>query len=125
MVVLALESFDRRLVLDQSGNNVSIGRIVLASHDDIVTVEDSCVDHRVAMHFEHDHRTGANELLGEGKHFFDVFFGQDRRTGGDPAHERNVTGRGGCPLRRIRPINDLDCTGFGRIATQIAESDES
>ena len=58
-------------------DDLTVGRGRLAPYDDVVTVEDARIDHRVAPNIEHEDGFVADELGRKWVDFLDVLFGED------------------------------------------------
>ena len=61
-IVLA-ERLDRGLVVEQRGDDVAVDCGRLFAYDHVVAVADGGVDHRVAVHFEHEQFAAACKPL--------------------------------------------------------------
>ena len=91
LVALAGERFDRGLLAGDAGDDdVALLGGGLLADDDVVTVEDAGLDHRVAPHPQHEHRAFTGEVGREGEDLLDVLGGEDAGTGGDVTDERDV-----------------------------------
>jgi hypothetical protein len=92
----------------------------LGADDDVVAVEDAGVDHRLAADAQHEQVAVSGEVLRDREQLLDVLGGEDARTRGDVAQQRNVTcrppfdGRAGGRLER-----DLDRARLARIALEV------
>ena len=77
----------------------------LATHHDVVAVEDAGVDHRVAADPQHEQVAGAGEVLRNREKLLDRLLGEHAGAGGDMSDERDV-GHGadaGWPHPRTAP----------------------
>ena len=93
MAVLPVEGLDRGFALhafDHGHDDVAVLRRILLVDEDVVAVEDACVDHRLAVHREHEVRSPADEPAGHREAVFDVLFGEDGRAGGDAADDGQI-----------------------------------
>src|SRR5947209_5822941 len=90
-VVRLLEvALDRRLLADESDDDLSITRRVAALDDDVIAVEDAGVLHRVAGHAQDVLAAVAADQVRDVDVLLDVLLGQDRRAGRDTADERQA-----------------------------------
>ena len=74
--------------VDQRGDDLTLGAVVLAADDDVVAVEDAGQRHRLAADAEQEALAGRGEDARDGHLLLDVLLGQDRRAGGDGAEQR-------------------------------------
>ncbi len=122
-VALTVEGLDGRLVgsfvfADERDDDVTLARVVLPMDDDDVAVEDSGVDHRLALHAKEEVGVPA-ERLGDGDSILDLLLGEHRPACGDSSHEGEQVGfrmrAGGVATR---PAYELECARLRRVATE-------
>jgi hypothetical protein len=118
------EIFERRLgIVDQSHDDLAVAGGLGAADQRIVAIQDTGLDHRVTRDFERIMLACAEQRGGDGKHRR-TFERLDRRTGGDPAMQRNLDhvvgglaqrnwSRGSLHLGRRRHSGLLGVTALG------------
>src|SRR5262245_31094968 len=62
--LLVMEALDRRLAADQSHHRLSVFRLRPLLDDDVIAIEDSVADHRVALDAQRVGLASPDELLG-------------------------------------------------------------
>ena len=119
----ARERLDRGLVAGDAGDDdLAVVGLGLLAGDHVVAVEDAGVDHRVAPDPEHEQVALAREVGRDGQDLLDVLLGEHVGAGSDVADERHVADRAALGLRaRLRVEPDLDGTGLGGVAPEVAE----
>ena len=76
-------------ILDHGRHDLTVGRVGLGAHHHPVAVADGGLDHRVPVHLQHEELTLAGQTAGQCHDIGDVLLRQDRRSGGDPPHQRD------------------------------------
>jgi hypothetical protein len=99
------EAFQRRLALDQRAHDVAIFRLALLLNDHPVAVQDTRIDHAVAFDSQGKGFSAAH-VLGNSQISFEVFFTEQRFTGGHLAQNWHIPG--GADRRVPERIDDLD-----------------
>lgn len=123
---LAAESFDGGLGFaggagDLSRDDVAVGGVGLDPYHCEVAVQDTGLDHAVALDGEGEVGSLSDQVLGEGEHPLVGLLGERGRTGGDAAVYRDVPN--GRPLRHYSHFAlpaDLDRPRLGRIPAQVS-----
>src|SRR5262245_26531648 len=85
---LDAEALDRRLVADQSDDDVAGIGAWLATYDHEVAIEDSGILHAVAAHAQAEQIAGRAARL-HGEVPFKIFYRQIERTGGNATEKRH------------------------------------
>jgi hypothetical protein len=106
---LAVEPLNGRFTFDHGDDDLAVGRIGPRIDDDQIAVKDRRIDHRVALHTEHECPRAADESGRQDEHLFEVLSGRDRYAGRNPADDGNhrdfrpIGVRGGRHGRAQRP----------------------
>ena len=61
MAILLCESLNRCFTIDHRSYDIALVAIFLGSDDDIVTITDRSIDHRIANYFEHEELAFTNK----------------------------------------------------------------
>src|SRR4051812_40105257 len=120
--VLAIERLHRGLVgrlvvTGERDDDVAVAGVLRPAHHDEVAVEDACLDHRLALHPQHE---VALERLRHGDGLLEVLLGEQRSAGGDLPEQRQPGQLDDLRLRRdgLLPASQLEGARLRRVAPQ-------
>src|SRR2546427_3388925 len=107
------------LVLHPGHDDAAIGRVFPGTHHDKIAGEDAGILHAVAADLEGEGIVAANQLLAQHEMVVDIFFGKDRLSGRDPAHQwyRDYLAELGLQLV---DVDDFDGAGLGGIPANVS-----
>src|SRR5262245_4406051 len=105
-IAFLVKSLERRLAIAEGADNLSVLGRSLSSDDHVVPVQDAGIDHPVPFD-PHDKCFPARHLGRDSQEPFDILFGDQRFACGNPAQNRDLTGRGKKRFSQRR--ENLDC----------------
>src|SRR5579885_2125678 len=115
--VFLIKAFDRRFALDHRDHDLPVVGRFLRPYDDQIAVEDRGIDHRVALHAQHEAVRSACERRGQHEFALDVLLRGDGNAGRDLADHGHDDGLG---LRGNRTDFASQGPRLGRIAADEA-----
>ena len=90
MAVFLAEGLHRGLVVQQSGDDISVDGGILFAHHHIVAIADSGIHHGIAVDFQHEQGAGAGQPFRQTHDVVHMLFGGNWHAGGNTANERHI-----------------------------------